>query len=345
MNGFKAPVARELLRPTEETVVLPWERLRTALTAHGHELDSAWEPRQFAGGYGNLNFLIRMDGDWAVLRRPPFGEIPKGANDMGRENRVLRVLAPVWKLVPAALFFCENPEPFDAPFLISEFRRGLPLHGSKPLGDELSPQRAELLSRIQIDVLAQLHRFEVGKIGAEKLGRPDGFGARTLSGWKNRFEQMGATSKPGMALFEWLEREFVESSRLCVIHNDFKLDNLVLDPTTLEPRAVLDWDMATLGAPFFDLATLLSYWIGPEDPISLHHINHTHSLAKGALDRRELVECYVNATGFASPQDERQLHYFLTLALAKLGVVYMQLFRRYQDKPCDAAGCVGIALL
>lgn len=327
------PVDPALLRSTEDTAQLDWAALWRHLSQSGLPPDPRWQPRQFAGGYGNLNYLIRVADQWAVLRRPPFGAIPRGANDMEREHRVLGVLAPAWALVPRSLHYCPEPAVIGAHFLVTEFRAGLPLHGPRPLGDAMTGEKARYLSAMQIDVLAHLHRLDVAAIGAGNLGRPDGFAARTLRGWAQRLEGAGGAPASARALFARLNEARPADRRACVIHNDFKLDNVVVDPETLAPRAVLDWDMATLGSPFFDLATLLSYWVQPTDPAELHGLNHTHSLAPGAMTRRELADRYLTGTGFGTAADERDLRFFLALAFAKLGTVYLQLHRRFQADP------------
>lgn len=334
LHDLTLPVDARLLRRAEEAAPLDWPRLADYLAKKGLMLDEAWTPRQFAGGYGNLNYLIRADGLWAVLRRPPFGPIPKGANDMAREYKALSVLAPVWPLAPRALHFAEDAKVIGAPFLISEFRAGLPLHGVRPLGPDMTEAQARSLSELQCDVLVALHGLDIERIGATRLGRMDGFAARSLRGWVARLDS-GALPPPPAAgqLVSWLKRRTPRDARRALIHNDFKLDNVLVDPETLAPRAVLDWDMATLGAPLFDLATLLTYWAAGDDPAPLRAINLTHSMAPGAMSRRALVERYFAAAGFDHPTDEDDMRFFLALAFAKLGVVCMQLYSRFLEDP------------
>lgn len=335
MSQPTSPVDPALLRNAADTTDLDWQALWNHLAAAGLEPDLSWEPRQFAGGYGNLNFLILVSGEWAVLRRPPFGDIPKGANDMEREDRVLRVLAPAWPLVPRAIHYCSDASVVGAQFLVTQFRAGLPLHGPRPLGDTMTEHKARHLSGLQIDILADLHRFDIDTIGAAGLGKREGFAVRTLRGWTQRLQGSEKVPAAANALFGWLNETQPADKRICVIHNDFKLDNVVVDPSTLAPRAVLDWDMATLGSPFFDLATLLTYWVAPTDPTELHAVNHTHSLAAGAMKRQELADRYLKAMGFDAPSDESDLRFFLSLAFAKLGVVYLQLHRRFVADPAN----------
>lgn len=185
-----------------------------------------------------------------------------------------------------------------------------------------------------MSILAQLHALDINSIGASHLGRFEGFAARTLRGWQSRLD--GASSdvpKAATQLFNWLSAATPRDDKRSVIHNDFKLDNVIVDPITLKPRAVLDWDMSTLGSPFFDLATLLTYWIAPDDPEGLQGINLTHSQTPGALSRGELIELYINASGYDAKHEEEELRFFVGLAFAKLGVVCMQLYDRFRQDP------------
>ena len=330
------PVADGILRSDRDSIDQPWEALANHLREAALSMDPEWRPRQFAGGYGNLNYLLRVGDAWAVLRRPPPGKLPKGANDMGREYRVLRVLAPAWHLAPRALYFTDDTGILGVPFLLSEFREGRPLHGTAPLGDVgLSEDMARDLSTLQVQIIGSLHSLAIDAIGAETLGRREDFAARTLRGWTARLEGGGtAPPKAARQLFDWLSAQSPADRRRSVIHNDFTLDNVLVDLVDpLQPTAVLDWDMSTLGSPFFDLGTLLSYWIAPSDPAPLQGINLTHSQSPGALSRRELVDAYVAATGFDSASDEQDIRFFAALAVAKLGVICIQLYDRFLQYP------------
>lgn len=310
---------------------------RTALAHHleraGLHLDDI-PMRRFRGGFGNLNYLVSIGGKLYVLRRPPAGKLPPSANDMAREHRALSILAPAWDLVPRPLHFCDDNKIIGAPFLISEFRHGQPLHGATPFGSSpMSPELAAALSRLQIEVLTQLHGLDVDAIGASALGKRDGFVERTRAGWELRLRSAAVEPSDAAAgLFEWLAANQPEDRRVCVIHNDFKLDNILVDreqPT--QAVAVLDWDMVALGDPYFDLATLLSYWAESGDPAELRAINATHSEAPGALNRAALIAAYAAASG--APLDLDRLRYFRALAQAKLGVVLLQLNNRFLKDP------------
>ena len=246
-----------------------WGKLAGWLAERGHAFAPDPPPRQFAGGFGNLNFLIEMDGTACVLRRPPLGPLPPGANDMGREYKVLSGLWRAFPLAPKAHVFCDDPAVLGAPFFIMEYRPGLVVR------DVLPPALAGkgvALSAMLIDVLADFQRVDPEAVGLDGLGHPEGFLGRAVAGWVKRFHvaaQDVYADKPVPAaadeLIGWLLAQPIPEGRTTLLHNDYKLNNIILKPEApIEPLALLDWDMCTRGDPLFDFATLLSYWAEPE---------------------------------------------------------------------------------
>ena len=170
--------APELQQPQD------WDRLAAWLGEQGHDFAPAPPPRQFAGGFGNLNFLIELDGAACVLRRPPLGPLPPGANDMGREYRVLSGLWRAFPLAPKAHVYGDDPAVLGAPFFIMEYRPGLVVR------DILPPTLAGngvALSAMLIDVLADFQRVDPAAVGLDGLGNPGGFLGRAVAGWIKRF--------------------------------------------------------------------------------------------------------------------------------------------------------------
>jgi aminoglycoside phosphotransferase (APT) family kinase protein len=310
----------------------PWERLAAHLRQHGHEFAPEPPPRQFAGGFGNLNYLIRLDGKPAVLRRPPAGPLPPGGNDMTREHRVLSRLGRAFPLAPRTLHFSADESVLGAPFFIMEYRPGLVVRADLP--DQLKGQ-GEALSRMLVDILAKLHAIDPVAVDLGDLGRPDGFLERAVAGWIKRAGVAAADvyddGRPPAAARDvaaWLEAEAVPKGDVALLHNDFKLDNVILDPAGSPPRpiAVLDWDQCTRGDPLFDVATLLSYWIEPGDPPAMHALRQMPTAAPGFLKRRDVIDLYARATG----RDMSAFRFHRVLALMKLGVIFLQLYARYK---------------
>lgn len=325
--------------PPQECVPgLNLERLRAYLTQHGIVLDRDVAPNQFSEGFGNMNFLIRTTEKPFVLRRPPLGPVPQGANDMGREHRILSRLHPVLPLVPKAVLFCDDLSVIGAPFLVMEYRPGLvigPTIPSDTVKKWADPEPiGNVLGNQIIDVLARLHAVDVQACGLGSLGRPEGFAARTLRGWSKRahLSWNGAAPEDLVALLDWLgghQPEAIGPSTL--IHNDFKLDNIILDPETLKPRTLIDWDMGTLGDPLYDLAVLLSYWTEASDPEAMHQLRQMPTSGHGFPTRDVAAALYAKASG-------RTLHeftFYRVLATLRIAVVFQQLYRRYESGGTD----------
>ncbi len=309
-------------RAAETTVPQDWSSLSQHLGRYGHIFDAAQPVRQFAGGFGNLNYLIEVNGAPWVLRRPPLGPIPPGANDMGREHRILSALSPTFNLAPRSLHFCDDISVLGAPFLILEFRSGLIIRDQLP--PDLGPMVVgPTLSRMLIDVLAQLHTVDPAAVGLGDLGKPAGFLTRAIEGWAKRAAIANDGDMPASAveIVEWLRRQPVPSGAVTLLHNDFKLDNVILDTATLAPRAVVDWDMGTRGDPLFDLATLLSYWTEAGDPDCMHRLRQMPTASPGFATRDALIAAYAAATG----RDVSNFKYYRVLTVFKLGVVFLQL--------------------
>ena len=313
-------------RSERATVSQDWARLARYLGQFDLRFDPSVQPRQFAGGFGNLNFRLVINDTVMVLRRPPLGPIPPGANDMAREYRVLSALHPVFPLAPRAHHLCTDASVIGGPFVLLDYRRGLIIREHLPpqlKAKQVGPQ----LSQTLVDVLVALHGIDPARIGLGHLGRAEGFLGRAITGWAVRAALAvdgAALVPPTEALVTWLRRELPPASAIgppTLLHNDFKLDNLVLDPGTLAPVALLDWDMGSRGDPLFDLATLLSYWTEPSDPPALQALRQMPTAAKGFASRAEVLATYAKATG----RDVSNFRFYRVLAMFKLAVVFLQL--------------------
>lgn len=323
-----ASVSGAVFRDPADTVHLEWERLSSHLGRQGHVLDLSAPPRQFRGGLGNLNFLVVLDGQRCVLRRPPFGPVPIGANDMAREHRVLSRLWRAWPLAPRSLYYCDDASVLGAHFLVMEYRPGLVIGGQLP--SELSAAAVgPQLSSMLVSVLASLHAIDPAEVGLAEFGKPEGFLARTAGGWARRGEAV-SEDRDRVVIAEisrWLAGHVPPGLPATLLHSDFKLDNIVLDPATLQPRAVLDWDMSTRGDPLYDLATLLSYWVEPSDPDSMRRLRQMPTALGGFHSRSEAMSAYASITG----RDLSDFDFYRVLALFKLGVVFLQLYSRFRS--------------
>ncbi|CAA9562503.1 MAG: acyl-CoA dehydrogenase, putative phosphotransferase [uncultured Thermomicrobiales bacterium] len=284
--------------------------------------------RQFPSGASNLTYLLQS-GDWeAVLRRPPLGPLPPKAHDMVREARLLERLHAVYPLAPNPRAICDDPAIIGAPFYVMERRRGVVLDDRFPPGFDPTPARCRRISESVVAALAQFHAIDWRAAGLAALGYPDGFLARQVRGWIGRYDAARTPDAPEIApLAEWLTARLPTSPAPTIIHNDFKLNNLLLAPGDLAPVvAVLDWEMTTIGDPLFDLGVSLSYWVESADPPGLRAILPTVTDTPGFYSRREFMARYAALSG----RDLGAIDYYLTLAYFKLATILQQIYARWQ---------------
>ncbi|MEL7060248.1 MAG: phosphotransferase family protein [Acidobacteriota bacterium] len=321
-------------RPVRAGEELDLDRLAPYLRRHLEAGDDApLAVDQFPSGYSNLTYLLRLGAQELVLRRPPFGNRVKSAHDMGREFRVLSALEAVYPAAPRPLLYCDDEDVLGAPFYIMERRRGVILRQTLPPGVELPPVLAGRLCEAFVDQLAALHSIDAEAAGLGDLGRPDGYVERQVRGWIGRYEKAQTDAWPELdASAAWLIDRLpavVEASGgvpATLVHNDFKYDNLVLDPNDLTRIvAVLDWEMATLGDPRMDLGTTLAYWVEAADPGPLRAAAFGPTAIAGSLGRETLAGRWSERTGI--PLDEPV--FFYVFGLYKLAVIVQQIFYRF----------------
>ena len=302
-----------------------WTRLAEHLSENGMRLDEDPPPRQFSSGFGNLNYLISVDSTLQVLRRPPMGPIQPGSNDMVRESRILLQLWKKFPLAPRCHHICENPNILGAPFFLMEYRPGLVIGGSIPEG--LEEDVGIGLGQMMAERLAAFHAINPADVGLETLGNPEGFLARTFNGWTKRASAAWNDETPTtlVSLIEWLTPRLVSDSQPTLLHNDFKLDNIILNPDTLNPVAIIDWDMGTRGDPRWDLAVMLGYWTEKGDPDVMLELNQMPTAGHHFPDREKVAKLYEKYSG----RKLDQFHFIRVLAVFRAAVVFRQLYKRY----------------
>ena len=291
--------------------------------------DGELEVSQFPSGASNLTYLLKVE-DWqGVLRRPPLGPVPPKAHDMGRESGILSKLNAVYSLAPKPYFFCEDESVIGAPFYVMERRVGVVLDDSFPEDVEPDGELCRGISRTVVDTLVELHAVDFREAGLGDLGRPDGFLRRQTEGWISRYEKAKTDEIEEVEpLTEWLTSDVPESPPPAIIHNDYKLNNLVLNPEDLTGvRAVLDWEMATVGDPLFDLAVSLSYWIEADDPDELKAVMPTVTATPGFMTRRELIDRYAEESG----RDLSEMHWYVVFGYFKLAGILQQIYARWKN--------------
>lgn len=331
------------VRPGEELDagrLAPWlaERLPDFSALADPAAAAALAIEQFPGGHSNLTYLLRFDGRELVLRRPPAGTEVATAHDMGREFRVLSHLAGHYPKAPRALAACDDPAVLGGPFYVMERVRGIVLRGHQPPPRvELPPARMRAVSEALVDGLAELHAVDVEAAGLSGFGRPEGYAGRQVAGWTERWRRARTDEVPDLdRAAAWLAANLSPASsapaagsagsRGALIHNDFKYDNLVLDPADLaRVVAVLDWEMATVGDPLMDLGTTLGYWVDPDDDPAMRALPVGPTTLPGNLTRAEVVERYARASG----REVQAPLFHYVYGLFKIAVIAQQIYYRY----------------
>lgn len=286
------------------------------------------EARQFPTGASNLTYLVRI-GSWeAVLRRPPFGPVAPKAHDMRRESGLLERIHPVFALAPQPYLFCADLQIMGVPFYVMERRRGFVFNDVFPPGGEPTPQLCRRISEAVVDTLVQIHAADWQAAGLSPFGHPDGFLERQVTGWIERYARSRTDESPDIeALARWLVEHTPASPAPALIHNDFKLNNMLMSFEDLAcPTAVLDWEMATIGDPLFDLAVSLGYWIQADDAEELRAILPTITPLPGFLTRDEFMQRYAASSG----RDLSSMHFYMTFAHFKLAVILQQIYMRWK---------------
>ena len=290
--------------------------------------EGALQVRQFPSGASNLTYLLHI-GNWeGVLRRPPFGPVPPKAHDMKRECGLLQKLNPVFPLAPKPYIFCDDPAILGAPFYVMERRKGVVVNTSFPPGVTPTPDLCEQISHTVIETLAHIHAIDWQAAGLDTFGHTTGFLERQVKGWIERYHRAKTDDLPQVEpLTNWLVSHIPQSPASTLIHNDFKLNNMMLDAHDLTlPVAVFDWEMATIGDPLFDLATSLSYWATADDPEELKTILPTVTMLPGFVSREAFMEIYARK----SSRDLSSIDYYMIFAYFKMAVIIQQIYVRWK---------------
>ena len=307
---------------------LPIEKLAAYLQQHLPDLSSDLVVKQFPSGHSNLTFFLQLGEREFVLRRPPFGANIKTAHDMGREYKILSHLHPVYSKAPQPLLYCDDESIIGAPFYVMERVRGIILRAKPPQELALTPEVMRDLSLAFVDNLAAIHAVDYAAVGLGDLGKPQGYIARQVRGWTERYVNAKTDDIPDLErTAAWLAEHLPPESGAALIHNDYKYDNLVLNPNDLAIRAVLDWEMATIGDPLMDLGTSLGYWVERDDPEELRALAFGLTMLPGNLTRVEIVQRYAQTSG----RNVSHIQFYYVYALFKIAVIVQQIYNRYKQ--------------
>ncbi|MGL4176048.1 MAG: phosphotransferase family protein [Dermatophilaceae bacterium] len=297
--------------------------------AHEPGLDGAPDVQQFTGGASNLTYLLRYPERDVILRRPPEGTKARGAHDMRREHDVQAALAPVFPAVPRMVAFCDDESVLGSPFYIMERVEGTILRREVPEALGLDASGVRRLCESALGTLVALHEVDVEAAGLGALDRGDGYVRRQVEGWSGRFARARTPDVPDYAAtLEWLAAHQPADRPHTLVHNDFRFDNLVLDPADpTRVLAVLDWEMATVGDPLMDLAAGLAYWVQADDPAPFLELRRQPTHTPGMLTRAEVVDRYAAARGLDVTTG--QWRFYDVFGTFRLAVIAQQIYHRF----------------
>ena len=322
MHSDTAPV-----RPGEE---LNPSALADCLRGTIQGVDRGITVEQFPNGHSNLTYLLRMNGDGReyVLRRGPIGPVAPKAHDMAREFRVLQMVHPHLREAPEVFYLCEDPALLGAVFFLMERRDGLILRDDVPPELAKTPNCAQRVSEAFIDCLIRLHAIDVSTTGLINLGKPEGFLERQVQGWSDRWNRAKTDEMPKMGrVIGWLINRRPPSPAPTLVHNDYKLDNVMLRAGAVDRiEAVLDWEMATVGDPLADLGLTLCYWAWADAPQLRARSVPALTSQPGWHTRDQFVQRYAEQTG----RDLSHIGYYEVLGIFKLAVILQQIYYRFR---------------
>jgi aminoglycoside phosphotransferase (APT) family kinase protein len=317
--------------------VRPGEEFDASFLRSAHDLDIPYiEIRQFPAGSSNLTYLVRVGDDEYVLRRPPFGNTVKTAHDMRREFNVLSKLSAVYAPAPKPLLFCEDQSVIGSEFYLMERRNGLIVRGS--FAEARASARAiqdldnsvtfrQDVCQAFVQNLADLHALDYKAAGLGDLGKPEGYNHRQVEGWTKRYIAAKTDEHSHLeSVIVWLNGNVPPEFGASLIHNDYKFDNLMLDPEDLtKVTAVLDWEMVTVGNPLMDLGTTLGYWMSADAGDDMLNMPFNPRVLMENMSRSELVEMYENALGRELPD----MLFYYVFGTFKIAVICQQIYARY----------------
>lgn len=322
------------IRPGEELDLAAVDRYMKQVLPELSESADTPRIQQYPGGASNLTYRIDYGPRSFVLRRPPFGKLAKSAHDMLREARIMSALKPVYSYVPEIIAIAEDESILGCHFYIMERLEGVILRQDFPAELGLDQADTRQLCRNVIDKLVDLHQVDYERAGLDGIGKGEGYVKRQIGGWSERYRK---AKTPDVGDFEavmaWLQEKMPDDVATCIIHNDFRFDNVVLNPDNpLAVVGVLDWEMATLGDPLMDLGNSLAYWVQADDdgPFRMMRRQPTHQ--PGMLTRAEVVDYYLGKSGLGkSGFSIERFDYYEIYGLFRLAAIIQQIYYRFYN--------------
>ncbi|HKK76222.1 MAG TPA: phosphotransferase family protein [Saprospiraceae bacterium] len=286
--------------------------------------------RQFKGGASNLTYELAFEEQSFILRRPPFGKKAKGAHNMQREYQIMQQLRPHYPKVPRMIAHCADESLIGSEFYVMEKLSGMIPRANLPSGLQLKEKEVRQMCLAAIDKLIELHEVDYQAVGFASFYKGPGYVERQVGGWSRRYQQARTPDVPDYQyVMDWLKAEMPADLAPCIIHNDFRFDNLVYAPEdSSKIIGVLDWEMATVGDPLMDVGGSLAYWIEANDPYCWRLLRRQPTHLPGMLSRDEFLDYYLDKRNLTL--ENRKFYYIF--GLFRLAVIIQQIYFRYYHK-------------
>ena len=297
---------------------------------------------QFRSGASNLTYLLTYPDRELVLRRPPVGTKAVSAHDMKREFLIQSRLKPGYDLVPKVIALCEDHELLGSDFYVMErikgeiFRRDVPA--------SLTKEDISIMATCLVSGLAQLHSVDSSVLA--ELNKGSGYVTRQVEGWSKRYRNALTDDVPdGEVVMNWLSKNKPEDVDSCIIHGDWRIDNLVFDLGQKKLVGVLDWELATVGDPLMDLGSALAYWVDRDDDPEFASLRRQPSHLEGMPTRDEFIKKYLEL----SRRSCDDFTFYEVFGLFRLSVIIQQIWARYRagqtSNPAFKGFGVGVNIL
>lgn len=246
---------------------------------------------------------------------------------MGREFKVLTLLKKHYPIVPTPIAYCDTEEIIGSPFYIMERLQGVILRAGHAAKLEITPTQFKNISESLVDNLVKLHALDIHSTGLDQLGKPDGYVQRQVEGWSKRYFTAATDDISDMTLLaDWLQKNQPVSQAPTFLHNDYKYDNVILDPQHLSTIVgVLDWEMSTVGDPLMDVGASVAYWSEAGDNPILQSFNLT--ALPGNITRRQFIERYAEK----SNRNTSNILFYYAFGLFKNAVIAQQIYARWKQ--------------
>ncbi|ENX47869.1 MULTISPECIES: phosphotransferase family protein [Acinetobacter] len=285
---------------------------------------------QYTGGASNWTYRLQYDNLDLILRRPPVGTKAKSAHDMAREYLVQKNLAQSYPVVPEMIALCQDESVIGCDFYVMKRIEGIIPRAKLPPELNFSEQDVHALCINVLDKLIELHQVPYQNTPLAEIGKGEGYCRRQVEGWDKRYEKAKTINVPSFHYVrKWLFDHIPQDSTTCIIHNDWRFDNVILNPEQpTQVIGVLDWEMATLGDPLMDLGSALAYWVEDSDNMIFKSTRRQPTNLKGMFTRKQVVDYYLQKTGLST----ENWTFYEVFGVFRLAVIAQQIYYRYFHK-------------